>query len=153
MTNFGKYAISDCPFIQLFKWIFSFLQFQRTLDYNSLVHMFCKHFVYLPRINKALLDFMRAWNSHSVSGCGNISPNQMVMADLFQNFRALDVDNSSIAPNYNDILADKDMYGIDQQNPTSYCNQGDKESGGLPSATRMTVTPFDFGPSGIPKRY
>ena len=62
----------------------------------------------------------------------------MVMADLFQNFRALDVDNSSIAPNYNDILADKDMYGIDQQNPTSYCNQGDKESGGHAHQFRST---------------
>ena len=27
----------------------------------------------------------------------------------------------------------------------SYCNQGDEDSGGLPSPARITVTPVDFG--------
>ena len=130
--------------IQLFQRIFSFLETQGRLDYNNSVQMFALHFVFLPRINKALIDFSKAWNSHPVSGCGNMSPNQMVVAGLLRNFSTLDVDNSSIGTNYNDdIHADEETYGVDQQDVTNHDNQSDEDS--LPSATRLTVSPIDLG--------
>ena len=35
------------------------------------------HFVFIPRINKNLIDFQGAWNQHTLSTEGNMSPLQL----------------------------------------------------------------------------
>jgi len=41
------------------------------------VDLFCLHYVYLPRLNIVLQEFMECWNNHSLSTEGNLTPNQL----------------------------------------------------------------------------
>ena len=47
------------------------------LDINNNIHLFCLHFVYLPRINDSLNHFVTAWNHHPLSSASQMSPNQL----------------------------------------------------------------------------
>jgi len=44
--------------------------------------MLSLHYVYLPRINLQLEDFMNAWNSHPLSTEGNKTPQQLMLINL-----------------------------------------------------------------------
>ena len=52
------------------------------LDVDDAVHMFCLHYVFLPRINHALAVFKDAWNCHPLSTERNLSPLQLWMSGL-----------------------------------------------------------------------
>ena len=41
------------------------------------VHIYCLHYIFLPRIQNALDIFMSAWNHHPISGQKNLSPVQL----------------------------------------------------------------------------
>ncbi len=47
------------------------------LDPLNDMHLFCLHYVYLPRINRALGIFKRAWNNHGVRTMHNATPQQL----------------------------------------------------------------------------
>ena len=47
--------------------ILSAFSFPRRMDSMSESDLFCLHFVYLPRINKALEDFKNGWNNHALT--------------------------------------------------------------------------------------
>ena len=63
------------------------------------------HSIYLPRINKSLLDFSRAWNHHPIQTERNWSLRQIMLNSLIQ--------QSDIQSNYA-ILSD---FGIDYEGP------------------------------------
>lgn len=44
------------------------------LDPLNTLHLFCVHYVFIPKINKALVGFTDGWNSHPMSGCNGKSP-------------------------------------------------------------------------------
>ena len=44
------------------------------------VHLFALHYVYVPRINQALLCFKDGWNNHGIRTEHNQSPNQLFVA-------------------------------------------------------------------------
>ena len=44
---------------------------------TSDVHLFCLHYVYLPRINMQLQRFVDGWNNHPLRTEGGLSPNQL----------------------------------------------------------------------------
>lgn len=50
---------------------------EQLLNVEDDIHMFSLHYVYLPRINYALRQFMDAWNNHPLSTCRNLSPMQL----------------------------------------------------------------------------
>ena len=52
------------------------------LNIDDMLHMFCLHYVFLPRINHALSVFKDAWNCHPLSTEGNLSPLQLWMPGL-----------------------------------------------------------------------
>ena len=53
--------------LSVFHQLFYFLEDREKLDPTSEQDLFCLHFVYLPRINKALEDFKNGWNNHALT--------------------------------------------------------------------------------------
>ena len=52
------------------------------LDPGNDVHIFCLHYVYLPRINESLRVFAEGWNNHPLSSQSNLSPLQLWVSGL-----------------------------------------------------------------------
>ena len=69
-------AVKEQEFIG-FKEEFYDLERQGILDPLNDTDMFCLHYVYLPRINKRLSEFIDAQSNHPISTEGNNSPAQL----------------------------------------------------------------------------
>lgn len=57
--------------------IFTHLEELQELDIDSDVHLFCLHYVFLPKINISLRRFQEAWNSHPMQSEHGLSPDQL----------------------------------------------------------------------------
>ncbi len=66
----------------LFYNIFYHLEELRILDVQNEVHMFCLHYVYLPKINNSLQTFQHAWNNHPMESERGLSPEQQWLQGL-----------------------------------------------------------------------
>ena len=66
----------------LFYSLFHQMEDQAILNVDNDIHVFCLHYVFLTRINKALNQFQAAWNQHPLSSCNNLSPVQLWIAGL-----------------------------------------------------------------------
>jgi len=47
------------------------------LDVDNEIHIYCLHYVYLPKINQRLNSFQEAWNRHPLQSEHSLSPEQM----------------------------------------------------------------------------
>lgn len=56
-----------------------------TLDPSNTIHLFCAHYVFLPRLQRDLDTFTEAWNDHSIRTEQNLSPNQLWEIGLAKN--------------------------------------------------------------------
>lgn len=70
--------------ISLFYGSFRSLEEEEKLDPLNEVDMFCLHFIYLPRINHALKEFVSSWNNHRISTEHNCTPNQLFVEGCIQ---------------------------------------------------------------------
>jgi hypothetical protein len=66
--------------VSTFAEIFATLEDTGVLDIENDTDLFCLHFVFIPRINRALQYFKEAWNSHALSTENNWSPTQLFVA-------------------------------------------------------------------------
>ena len=66
----------------LFYNLFYKMEDQMILNVENDIHLFCLHYIFLPRINHAIKQFMDAWNLHPLSSCNNLSPIQLWIAGL-----------------------------------------------------------------------
>jgi hypothetical protein len=85
------------------------------LQRGSRLHMFILHYVFLPRINRAIESFVQAWNHHPMRTERNWSPIQMWtngMVDIRHRSRTGSI---SVADNQVDDL---EWYGYDPNAPT-----------------------------------
>ena len=89
----------------LYKDVFTFLEENTLLDSLSEVHLFCLHFVYLPRINCSLAEFRNQWNYHGIRTCNHQTPMAMWQTNM--------ITLSDESP-----LINIDSYGIDYDGPT-----------------------------------
>ena len=62
--------------------IFFDLEDIHELDINNELHIFCLHYVYLPRINASLTKFQQAWNNHPMQSENSLSPEQLWLQGL-----------------------------------------------------------------------
>ena len=62
---------------QLFYRLFYTMEEEGILDIYNESHLFALHYVYIPRINKALNAFISGWNHHSLSSCHQKTPMQL----------------------------------------------------------------------------
>ena len=63
--------------IHYFRDVFHHLESCCNLDPLNELHLFTLHFVFLPRINRMLAEFVTAWNNHPMHTSKNQSPLQI----------------------------------------------------------------------------
>ena len=68
--------------------IFSGMEDMGILDPLNEAHLFALHFVYIPRINRALQHFTGQWNNHPVSGEHQLSPLQIFTSGILENIHS-----------------------------------------------------------------
>ena len=85
------------------------------LDPLNELHLFCLHYIYLPRINKSLQEFVDQMNQRPVSTEHNISPLQLWTSGMLQNINsqhtALTVDEMEqygVDPDESATVSDED---------------------------------------------
>ena len=66
----------------LFYNLFYHLEVCEVLSPDNEIHIFCLHFVFIPRYNAALKNFVSAWNHHGLSSCGSRTPLQLWMLGM-----------------------------------------------------------------------
>ena len=98
--------------------LFYFLEENNFLDPINDQHLFALHFVFLPRINRALEYFRMAWNEHGLRTEGNQTPRQLFAAGALR-LRHSD----SVALDFFDMIPES--YGVDEGSVTV------QESGGV----------------------
>lgn len=54
--------------------VFSYLESAGVLDKLNEEHLFALHYVFLPRINRGIEEFVSDWNSHPLGSVGNRFP-------------------------------------------------------------------------------
>lgn len=64
----------------LFYKLFYFLEHHGLLDHLNEHHLWALHYVYIPRINKSLKEFVNSWNNHPIRTAGHKSPQQLFTA-------------------------------------------------------------------------
>ncbi|CAC5395567.1 unnamed protein product [Mytilus coruscus] len=87
---------------------------QHNFEETNELHLWCLHYVYVPRIKAALRVFKEGWNNHSLSSAGGKSPKQLfvmaVLSQAGQDHRGID-DLFHHGEEINEI--DMENYGID----------------------------------------
>ena len=65
--------------------LFYYMEENGVLDPINEIHMFCLHYVYLPRINKHLKLWKEGWLQHRICTAGNQTPMQLYISGLLHN--------------------------------------------------------------------
>ena len=110
--------------LYIFKNIFLHLEQIGVLDRNSDVDLFALHYVYMPRINYALAQFIETFNNHGLSTERGLTPNQLWISGLLQHHSS---NYSGVRGIIDDTMPDDlVMYGDDPDAPLP---QGDDLTG------------------------
>ncbi|KAK6484067.1 hypothetical protein HHUSO_G13739, partial [Huso huso] len=91
--------------------LFIFMEHIGILDSNNPQHIQVLHFVFLPRINQPLNEFINQWNNHSLSSEHNMSPLQLWTLGMLQHPENTACEEV-FQPHY-------ENYGVDLHGPTS----------------------------------
>ena len=94
--------------------IFYFLENNSLLDPFDEIHLYALHYVYIPRINRALDEMQQDWEFHPLSSENNRSPRQLWHWGItrLSNIDPIEVEN--MLTNVGEDFAD---YGIDEEAP------------------------------------
>jgi len=115
--------------LRSFQNLFFYMESEGILQRDNELHLFALHFVYLPRINAALDEFVAQWNNHSIRTTGGLSPRQLYVNGI------LDVHNS----NYSAV---ENIYGPDQGNLMYGVDDGDEVE--IASDNNVQVPQLEF---------
>lgn len=55
------------------------------LEITNDIHMFCAHYIFLPRLNDDLAKFNDGWNNHPLRTEQNLTPHQLWVMGHIQN--------------------------------------------------------------------
>uniref|UniRef100_A0A3Q1J714 Integrase catalytic domain-containing protein n=1 Tax=Anabas testudineus TaxID=64144 RepID=A0A3Q1J714_ANATE len=61
----------------VYHWLFHYLENEGIIDLGNEVHLWALHYIYIPRINRDLSDFMRQWNNHGLRTERHMTPLQL----------------------------------------------------------------------------
>ncbi len=89
--------------------IFNFMEEQGILDSLNEIHLFCLHYVYLPRIQQAVTEFINQWNNHGLSTQGGQTPLQLWHSGV--------INSIGILPVIDDIIHMDTHYDINEHEP------------------------------------
>jgi hypothetical protein len=79
----------DCArsVLKLFSKVFTHLEErEKSLDYADPLCVICLHYVFVPRIQQMLDEWVTSWNSHPIEGCSNFSPLQLRESGFLQRY-------------------------------------------------------------------
>ena len=83
--------------------LFYYLEESELLDIDNPIHLFCLHYVYKPRINWHLRQFVQGWNNHPLRTERNQSPNQLWITGLHEIATATDLVGQQIRDQINSV--------------------------------------------------
>ena len=86
--------------------IFEAMEDESILDILDNVHLYSLHYVFIPRINRSLDEFIEQMNNHPASSQNNQSPLQMWEKGMLDNMHS---GNTALSP------AEIDDFGVDQR--------------------------------------
>ncbi|XP_031351423.1 uncharacterized protein LOC116176801 isoform X2 [Photinus pyralis] len=93
-----------------FKQLFWYMEEENLLDEQNEIDLFCLHYVYLPRIQRSLQEFVNQWNFHKLSTMKSHSPIQLWNTSYIEGCNYLLEED----PNY---LECGELYGVDESDP------------------------------------
>ena len=67
-----------------FRQIFEFMELNDILDSTDETQLYCLHYVFLPRIERAVYEFLQQWNFHGMRTTGGLSTNGLWVAGHLQ---------------------------------------------------------------------
>ncbi len=131
----------------LFYKLFYYLEHHDLLDPLNELHLWALHYVFVPRINHSLEEFVRSWNNHPIRTAGHKSPQQLFTAGclLLQNSHipALDFFNTV-----------DERYGIDLDGPVVLSDGISIPRSNLNfSAADMALLEQHIDPQGVTDNY
>lgn len=88
--------------------IFTLLEMSALLDPVNEVHLYALHYVYQPRINRSIDEFILQWNNHGLSSQRWQTPMQLMFEGLY---------NSLVQGDSNYLVSISEGYGIDDDAP------------------------------------
>ena len=115
IERFWRDIFHGCTFI--FYYVFSYLEENSLLDLSNFVHLFCLHYVFLPRINIHLGLFRQGWDSHPIRTESNMTPAQLWV-----------LGQQHYLPEQDDVTLTLDQthsYGVDIEHPLTSTNHTD----------------------------
>lgn len=68
--------------------IFNYMESEGVLNPDNYIHLFCPHYVFIPRINASINAFREAWNQHPERGR---SPQQQWIFGMAQYHGSIDL--------------------------------------------------------------
>lgn len=117
----------------IFYKLFYFMEHHDLLDPLNETHLYALLYVFIPRINRALSEFMYGWNHHGIQTAHNKSPHQLFAAG------ALLLQHSGLAA-LDFFECVDDAYGIDPDEPI----QSESDDGVMVPETRFSLNNEDF---------
>lgn len=90
--------------------LFTFMEEQGILDSLNDLHIFCLHYIYIPRVQRAVTEFRNQWNHHGLSTQGGHTPLQLWQRGVLNN---AGLNNTAI----NDIFEVDQVFGIEEDGP------------------------------------
>ncbi len=129
--------------VHVFYNLFYYLEQSGHLNPDDDVDLYSLHYIYLPRINKCLQDFVHQWNNHGIRTEKNMTPIQLFVSksmDLARSNLTGIRDLGNVVPSPNEILTGRSSRIRPTVNvPSIPCPLNDDE---LESLTR-NIDPLD----------
>ena len=101
--------------IQTYRNIFYYMENQQLLDPDNDLHLYCLQSVYIPRINKSLLEFREQYNHHPLRTANNRSPYQLFLEGMIMNRHS---DHTAVSNFFSASIIDINVYGVEEEGPT-----------------------------------
>ena len=95
-------------------YVFYGMEDSEILDTSNSLHMFALHFVFLPRINQALQEYLEAFNHHKMRTARNWSPYQMWVNNM------MNPDNPLSSGGPDNVPENVEFYGYDPHGPPPF---------------------------------
>ncbi|KAK0153675.1 hypothetical protein N1851_004538 [Merluccius polli] len=89
--------------------IFSFMESVGILDSLNELNLFCLHYIFMPRIERAAIEFINQWNHHGLSTQGGQTPLQLWHTGIINN---IGLGNTAV-----DAIFANNFYGEDEEGP------------------------------------
>lgn len=89
--------------------LFTFMEDEGILDSVDELHLFCLHYVYIPRVQRSVGEFRDQWNNHGLSTQGGHTPLQLWQQGVLH--------NAGLDTTVNDIFEVDFDFGIEEDGP------------------------------------